>query len=242
MSGHSKWSTIKHQKGVADQRRGVAFTKLGRAITIAVRENGSGDPESNFSLRLAIDRAKAANMPKDNIERAIERGLGKGGNGENFKEVVYEAFGPQQIGIIIQVLTDNTNRTIAEVKKIIEHSGGVMASPGAVSYLFEKKGFLRVAVKGDAEEAMLDLIDLGAEDVELAGEEIRVITTPEKLSLLKDSIMTAGYEIQQMELSMAPKVQIPVEDEKKAEKVISLLEALDDHDDVQSVWTSFVKK
>lgn len=242
MSGHSKWSTIKHQKEAQDKKRGAIFTKLGRAIAVAVREGGSGDPESNFSLRLAIDRAKAANMPKDNIARAIERGLGRGGNGEELKEVIYEAFGPRQVGILIQVLTDNTNRTISEIKKIVERGGGVIASPGAVSYLFDKKGILRLKASKDTEQMMLDLIDLGAEDVNRVEGKVEVLVAPESLSALKNAIVKAGFIVSEMELAMRPKLPVVIENKGKAQKVTALLEVLDEHDDVQNVWTNFVKK
>lgn len=238
MSGHSKWSTIKHQKEAQDQKRGQAFTRLGRAIAVAVREGGSTDPESNFALRLAMDKAKAANMPKENIQRAIDRGAGKGSGGEELREAVYEILGPEQVGIIVETLTDNSNRTVSELKKIVDMAGGTMASPGALSYLFEKKGQILATGTGDPEEMMLSMIDLGAEDVNQVEGAVRILVAPEAMARMKDALIGAGFGVEEMKLIMKPKIPMKIEDQKTASKIQSLIDALDEHDDVQKIWSS----
>lgn len=239
MSGHSKWSTIKRKKEAEDKKRGASFTKLARAITVAVQEGGSDDPEGNFALRLAIDRARTANMPKDNIQRAIDRGAGKGGGGESLKEVVYEGFGPQKVAIVVEVLTDNTNRAVSEIKKIFETRGGSLASPGSVSYLFEKKGLVVVEKRGDFEEVMLKLIDLGAEEVEESEDAIEAYVRPEETAKFRNLVKKEGLEVKEAEIVMRPKNVILIEGKQAAEKILGLMEALDSHDDVQKVWANF---
>jgi YebC/PmpR family DNA-binding regulatory protein len=241
MSGHSKWSTIKHQKEAKDQKRGTVFTKMARAITVAVRKGGSPDPETNFALRLVIERARAANMPKDNIQKAIARGAGKGeGEGAtSLKEAVYEGFGPGRVAIVVETLTDNTNRTVSELKKIFERGGGSLASPGAAAYLFEKKGLILLAKEGDLEEVMLELIDLGVEDVNEVSEGVEVHISTDRLAHFGDLLTKGGFKVQKMEIVMRPKTKMVVADQKEAEKVGSLLKAISDHNDVQKVWANF---
>jgi YebC/PmpR family DNA-binding regulatory protein len=239
MSGHSKWSTIKRQKEAKDQKRGVVFTKLARAITIAVRKGGSSDPEMNFALRLAIDKARAANMPKENIQRAIERGAGEGEGSDDLKEAVYEGFGPQKVAILVEVLTDNTNRTLAEMKKIFEKRGVRLVSPGSAAYLFQKIGLVAVAKGKNAEETMLKIIDLGAEDVEEAEDAIETYIAPEKLAQFKNLLAQAGLEIKEMEIMMRPKVSAVIKDSKTAQKILELMDVLNSHDDVQKTWANF---
>lgn len=238
MSGHSKWSTIKHQKEAKDQKRGSQFTKLGRAISIAARQGNSDDPDSNFALRLVIDKAKAANMPKENIRRAIDHGLGKGGEGGELKEVIYEGFGPQQSAIIVEAMTDNTNRTVSEIKKIFETRGGSLASPGSVSYMFKKVGQLLIEKVGNSEEAMLKLIDLGAEDVDDSSEEIKAYTLPEQLALFKDEVVKSGFKVSNMEITLKPIVLTQPKDKEAVAKLMALIDALEDHDDVSRTWTN----
>lgn len=241
MSGHSKWSTIKHQKEAKDQKRGIVFTKLGRAIAVAVRQGGSTDPETNFGLRLAVERAKGANMPKDNIQKAIERGSGKEeGSGLSLKEVAYEGFGPQKVAIVVETLTDNSNRTVSELKKIFDRGGGSLSSPGSVAYLFDKAGMLFLDKEVQAEEMMLKLIDLGAEDVEEVENGIKVYTQAEKLAQFKNKLVEAGFKVRTMEIVMKPKVLVEIKEEKVSQKIISLLAALNAHDDVQKTWVNFV--
>ncbi|HUW21730.1 MAG TPA: YebC/PmpR family DNA-binding transcriptional regulator [Candidatus Bathyarchaeia archaeon] len=240
MSGHSKWSTIKHQKEAQDQKRGLVFTKLSRAIAIAVRKGGSPDPETNFILRLAIEKARSANMPKENIKKAIERGSGGGeGTVQILKEAVYEGFGPEQVGIIIETLTDNTNRTVSELKKIFETKGGSLASPGSVAYLFNKAGFLIVEKVGNSENQLLKLIDLGAEDVEEIQNGIGVYVQPDQLAHFKEMLVNSGFKVREMEMVMRPKAPIVIKDKKVSEKLLALMDALNEHDNVQKVWVNF---
>src|SRR5581483_4972547 len=203
MSGHSKWAQIKRQKGVADAKRGQAFTKLANAITITVRDGGGvSDPAQNFKLRLAIDKARVANMPKANIERAIERGIGKGTGGASFEEAIYEGFAPGQVAVIVECATDNKNRTNGEVAMIFNKNGGNLANPGAVSYLFEKKGLI-VVDRGDKtiDDVFLIAADSGAEDVEEMGDEVYIYTRPEQLAKVRDFLIPSGLVIKSFELT-----------------------------------------
>jgi len=233
MSGHSKWSTIKHQKAINDKRRGQLFTKLGKAVTLAAREGG-GDLDSNFKLRLTVDKAKEANMPKTNIERAIKRGVGKGSELGLF-EVVYEGFGPGQVAIIVEAVTDNKNRTTSEVKKTFEKLGGSLGQPGSVMFQFNKKGVILVKSQGGAEEQMLKLIDLGAEDVESVGEGLEVVVEADRLFNVQQQLKQAGFELIRAELAYLPKTVLKL-DEAAKKKLVSLLETVDDLDDVQNVY------
>lgn len=243
MSGHSKWSKIKHKKGVADAKRGAVFTKLGNAITVAAKKGGS-DPDMNFSLRLAIEKAKQGNMPKENIERAIKRGTGKG-NGASLEEIIYEGFGPNKIPIIIQCLTDNKNRTVSEIKHILERYGGSLAGPGSVMWQFQRLGALTINSKqptiNNIEELELQLIDAGAEDVEVDEEEIIVYTKPEDLQKVKENIeklsRKLGIKIDSADIEFVPKNKKDISD-KEGEKAQKLFDALDEHDDVSNYYTN----
>ncbi len=241
MSGHSKWSTIKRQKGVADIKRGQTFTKLAKAITIAVKLGGSGEPNANPRLRMAYDTARAANMPKDNIDRAIERGLGAGK--EALEEVVYEGFGPGQVAFIVEGVTDNKLRTNQEIRSIFERNGGHLAGVGAVSYMFEKKGEVRVRGRGrDKDEEMLELIDLDAEDVEDFEEEgvqkYLVYTNSSELNTIGNNITQAGFEVETKELVMKPNTMQTINNKELAERVINFAEKLEDNEDVQKVYSN----
>ncbi len=235
MSGHSKWSTIKHQKAANDQKRGQLFTKLAKAITIAAKEGG-GDLETNFKLRLSVDRARQANMPKSNIERAIDKGAGQGGDDGLF-EAVYEGFGPGQTAVIVEAVTDNKNRTSAEIKKMFDKMGGKFGQSGSVAFQFDRKGQILVEVKGDEEEQTLKLIDLGAEEVEKAGEFFEVLVPADKLFELNQKITKEGFVVKQAELVYVAKNMLELDGINK-KKVLSFLEALDDLDDVQNVFTN----
>jgi len=239
MSGHSKWSTIKRKKEAQDQKRGALFTKLARAIMVAVKKGGSSDSEMNFALRLAIEKAKTANMPKENIEKAIERGEGKGEGSEELKEIIYEGFGPQKVAILVEALTDNSNRTVSELKKIFERGGGTLASSGSASYLFKKTGLLVVKKRKKVQKQMLKLIDLGAEDVEEAEDAIEVYVGSQKLIPFRDLVTGAGLRGDEMEIMMRPKVAIKIENEKISQKVLSLMETLNAHSDVSKTWANF---
>jgi len=236
MSGHSKWSTIKRQKEAADKKRGLVFSKLARAISLAAREGP--DPAMNFKLRLAVEKAKQANMPKQNIERAIKKGSG-GGEGEKWQEIVYEGYGPAGVAVIVEAVTDNRNRTTSEIKNIFERGGGSLASPGAVAYQFEKMGMITLKKPAAAEEAILSIIDLGAQDVEEATDAIEVYTRPEELEATARKLQAKGFLIQDRELVMRPKTTVKISDREKGEKVLKLLELLENHDDVQKVFANF---
>lgn len=247
MSGHSKWSTIKRQKGAADIKRGQTFTKVANAITIAVRASGA-DPESNPKLRDAIESAKSVNMPKDNIQRAIDRGLGKL-PGQTLEEVSYEAFGPGKSAFYIEGVTDNKLRTNQEIKSMLERSGGNLVGAGAVAYMFDQKGEIRVKTKGgSSDEEQLELIDLGAEDVEeyeepdAQGNSIQkylVYTERSELNTMGTKIAQSGYEVESLELVMKPNTITDINDNEVAQKVINLAQKLESHDDIQKVYANF---
>lgn len=234
MSGHSKWSTIKHQKGAEDKKRGKLFSKLAKAISIAAREGGS-DVGSNVRLRFAINQAKQSNMPKVNVKRAIERGTGKGKEGR-LEEATYEGFGPGKICVIVECITDNKNRTAAEIKSFFEKKGGGLGGPGSVSYLFKRKGLIILKKEKDWENQALKLIDLGVEDFAETGELIQVYTHPKELEEIKGKIAKAGFKVNQAEISLEPETLAPFSDPEKKEKIINFLSQLDDLDDVQKVY------
>lgn len=236
MSGHSKWATIKHQKETTDQKRGQAFSKIIRAMTVAARDNP--DPESNFKLRLLIDKAREVNMPKDNVERAIARGSGKGGEAA-FEEITYEGYGPEGTAILVEVVTDNRNRATAEIKNMFDKYGGKIGSPGSVSFQFEKTGQIMIEKKGDAQEQLLALIDLGVDDVEDIGELMEAYVATEKLAETKQKIETAGFRITSAGMIMKPKVSVQLEDKQRADRVLKFIDAIEEHDDVQHVYANF---
>ncbi len=243
MSGHSKWSTIKRQKGVADIKRGQTFTKLANAITIAVKMGGSGDPESNPRLRVAADAARAVNMPKENIQRAIDRGLGKL-PGQTLEEVLYEGFGPSKVAFLVEGVTDNKMRTLQEIKNIFERNGGSLAGQGSVAYMFDRKGEIRVKSKGGGlEDEILELIDLGAEDVEDYKEDniqkYLVYTESSELNTMGNKITQAGYGVESQELVFKPNVLVAINDAESAKKVLDFAAKLEDSDDVQKVYANF---
>lgn len=236
MSGHSKWSTIKRQKEITDAKKGAVFTKLANAISIAAR--AGGDPSTNFSLRLLLDKARAANMPNVNIQRSIDRGTGKLG-GAAIEEVTYEAYGPGGIGIIIECATDNKNRTYPDVRLAITKHGGSMAEPGAVAFQFSRKGVIRAKFSGDADEALLTAIDAGAEDADIEDGELQIYTDPKQLAAVRDALQTAGLSVTEAELNYVPNNIIDITDPETARKVTGLMDALDDLDDVTNVHSNF---
>ncbi len=237
MSGHSKWSTIKHKKGAADARRAANFTKLAREIEVAAREKG-GDPDMNFKLRLAMDRARAANMPKDNIDRAVARGAGSD-NGSNMEELVYEAYAPGGTALIIEAITDNRNRTGGEIKLVLSKNGATLANQGAVTYLFDQKGVLRTEPipENRRDEAELDLIDAGAEDISHEPDTSTIVAPPAELSSLNESALKAGFKVVSADLEWIPKTTISVNDESGA-KLREIIEKLEDLDDITNVFTN----
>ncbi|MFZ5366279.1 MAG: YebC/PmpR family DNA-binding transcriptional regulator [Patescibacteria group bacterium] len=238
MSGHSKWATIHRQKEVSDAKRGQAWTKVTNAIIVAVRQSGITDPEQNFKLRLAIEKARSLNMPKENIERAIARGSGETGKGK-FEEVVYEGFGPAGIAIIVEAATDNKQRTAQEIKNIIERGGGKLVGPGSVSYLFEKTALITLEKPQNPEEAILSIIDLGAEDVEEAQDAIEVYTKVENLEEMKKSLLEKGFKILGFELTMRPKTEVPIQDKETCQKVLTFMEKIEEQPDVQKIFANF---
>lgn len=236
MSGHSKWAKIHRQKGVTDQKKGQLFSKLARAITIAARDGL--DPEANFKLRLAVEKARQANMPKGNIERALRSAQGKLGGG-GLEEAVYEGYGPGRIALVIETVTDNRNRTTAEIKNLFEKRGGNLGGPGSVSFQFKKAGLLTVEKGFSSEKRILKIIDLGVEDVEEVEDAIEVYVKPEKLDETKKKLEANDFKVIEAELVMKPIVFVKLTDKEKAKKVLDFMEELEDHGDVQRVFTNF---
>ncbi len=237
MSGHSKWKTIKRKKEANDSKRGKVFTRLAREVTLAARQGG-GDVEANFSLRLAVDRARAANMPKENIDRAIKRGTGELKDAEQFEEIAYEAYGPNGVALLLEVATDNRNRTLADIKHVLTRVGGTMAEPGSVSWQFAQKGYITVpAGQHSYDDVFLVAADAGADDVIDSGEMIEVFTPREDLHAVMDALHDAGIEIDEARLDMVPKTPLDLEPET-ALKVMNLLEDLEELDDTQMVYSN----
>ena len=239
MSGHSKWATIKRQKGANDIKRGQLFTKLSKAITIAVRQGGGvADPDSNFRLRLAIDSARTANMPKDNIDRAIQRASGK--QEANLEEALYEGFGPGGFSVIVETLSDNKQRTVSEVKNIFDKNGGNIGNQGSVQYQFEKKGMITVAKNGKTlDDIFLIAADNQAEDIEDAENDVFVYTAPSDLAKVRNILAEQGLVVKGAELTWRPIVISSIVDKASAERALNFLEKLDSLDDVQKVYANF---
>jgi YebC/PmpR family DNA-binding regulatory protein len=236
MSGHSHWATIKHKKGAIDAKRGKLFSKLSRAIIIAAR-HGGGDPEMNLKLRYAIDKARQVSMPKDNIERAIKRGTGDM-EGVTFEEITYEGFGPGGVAVMVDVLTDNRNRTASEIRKVFERTGGHMGSAGCVAYLFERKGVFGVDAAATDEDTLMGIaLDAGADDLKRSGNAFDITCDPSAFNHVQQALEKAGIKTILAEISQVPKVQVDAEPEA-GQKVLKLMDALDDHDDVQNVYSN----
>ncbi len=239
MSGHSKWSTIKRQKGLNDAKRGASFTKMGMAIAIAAREGGGGDPASNFKLRLAMEQARAINMPKENVQRAIDRGLGKGGVAA-IETVVYEGYGPAKVALIVVATTDNKNRTTPEVRSTIEKSGGTFATPGAVDWAFADMGLITVAKGAKSLDELFELAaDAGAEDIEDVGDLVEVYTKPADVEKVKNALIEKGLMVVSFEIFKKPTTLVEIKDAETAKKVLTLIEKIEDLDDVQKVYSNF---
>jgi YebC/PmpR family DNA-binding regulatory protein len=237
VSGHSKWASIKHKKGKEDAKRGKLFSKLARAIMVAAKEGGP-DPAANAALWNAVDKARSYSMPKDNIERAIQRGSGAG-SGEAFAAIVYEGYGPNGVAIIVEALTDNRNRTAADVRRIFTKHGGSLAQPGAVAWMFERRGAVVVdGAKYTEDDVMAAAIEAGADDVVADGDQFQVLTEPTEFTAVRDALAAAGIEFEQAELTMVPKSTVEL-DEADARKTMRIVEALEDSDDVQEVYANF---
>ncbi len=239
MSGHSKWSTIKHQKGAADAKRGVLFTKLSRDIALAVRDGGGIDPDMNFKLRLALDRAKGNNMPQDSINRAIKRGSGEGSDGETLEQVTYEGYGPGGGAILLQAVTTNRNRTAADVRSAFNRGGGNLGESGCVAWNFELRGVVTVDIEDEdrAEELGLLAIDAGAEDIQLDEGVLEIYSPIEQLQDVQKAVDSEQVPVRSAEISMVPKTTIALGD-REAEQTLRLLDALEDLDDVQKAFTN----
>ena len=237
MSGHSKWASIKHKKAATDAKRGKLFTKLARAITVAAREGG-GDPEGNPALALAVQKARDASMPKDNIQRAIDRGTGEGDDAAAIEHAVYEGYGPGGAAVMVETLTDNRNRTGAEVRHAFETNGGSLGEPGSVAWQFEKRGVILVDGDRYGEDDLMPAIDAGAEDVVSDGDVLKVLTAASDLAAARSALEDAGIEIESAELTMEPKAIVEV-GEGEAKSLLRLLDVLDDHDDVDQVHANF---
>ena len=236
MSGHSKWSTIKRKKSAEDAKRGKVFTRVAREITLAAREGG-GDPDINPSLRLAIDKARAANMPKDNIERAIKRGTGELEGGQ-LEEVCYEGYAPHGVALLVKCLTDNRNRTLSEVRRVFNRSGGNLAEAGAVAWMFDTKGYLTVARDDlDPDDIFMMAIDAGAEDIEVSDEFVEVYTLPGDLHMVREGLIGSGLTVEDAELSQVPKTLMTL-DEKETLQIMNMIETLEELDDVQEVYSN----
>jgi YebC/PmpR family DNA-binding regulatory protein len=239
VSGHSKWSSIKHKKGAADAKRGKLFSKLSRAIIVAAKEGGA-DPAGNLALQNAIEKARSYSMPKDNIERAIARGSGADSDAADFETVIYEGYGPSGVAVIVEALTDNRNRTASDVRHVFAKNDGNLGGSGAVSWLFERRGIVLVTADGvDEDELTLAAADGGADDVSLDGSTYQVVSAPESLSSVREALEGAGFAVESAELSMVPKTTIEVADESSAKKVLRLIDQLEENDDIQDVYANF---
>ena len=239
MAGHSKWAQIKHKKAQVDAKKGKIFTKIVKEISVAARLGG-GDPEKNPRLRLAIDRAREVNMPSDNIKRAIMKGTGEL-PGTSYEEIVYEGYGPGGVALLIEVMTDNKNRTVSEIRHLLSKHGGSLGESGCVSWIFEKKGYILIDKKAVDEDTLLSVaLDAGAEDLKNDEKEdnYEIIVPPDKLKEVKNAIEQAGINVSMAEVTMLPKNYVPVEG-SVAEQMIKLMEALEEHDDVQNVYANF---
>ncbi len=239
MSGHSKWSSIKHKKGAADAKRGKLFSKLSRAIIVAAKEGGP-DPSGNLALQNAIEKARSYSMPKDNIDRAIAKGSGAEADGSQFETVVYEGYGPSGVAVIVEALTDNRNRTASDVRHTFSKNDGNLGTSGAVVWLFERRGVVLVPAEGvDEDELTLAAAEGGADDVTLDGSSYQVLSAPENLATVREAVESAGFVIDSAELTMLPKTTVEVVDESDAKKVLRLMDQLEDNDDVQDVYANF---
>jgi len=237
MSGHSKWASIKHKKAIVDQRRGQHFTKLARAVTVAAREGG-GDVNGNPALALAIQKARDASMPKDNIERAIAKGTGEGVDADALENVLYEGYGPGGVALLIEAVTENRNRTGADVRHALAKHGGSLGEPGSVSYLFDKRGVIVVDASRYDEDDLMAAIDAGAQDIAPDEDVYEIISEPSDLGAVREALQTAGVEIESADVTQRPTVRVPV-DEADATRLMKLIDALEEFDDVGAVHANF---
>jgi YebC/PmpR family DNA-binding regulatory protein len=238
VSGHSKWSSIKHKKGAADAKRGKLFSKLSRAIIVAAKEGGP-DPAGNLALQNAIEKARSYSMPKDNIDRAIARGSGQDADASAFETIVYEGYAPGGVAVIVEALTDNRNRTAAEVRHTFAKNDGNLGETGSVAWLFERRGIVLVDGSADEDELTLAAAEGGADDVQRDGSSWQVTSAPDALTAVREAIESAGFTVENAELTMAPKTTIEVDEESQAKKILRLMDELEENDDVQEVYANF---
>jgi YebC/PmpR family DNA-binding regulatory protein len=237
MSGHSKWASIKHKKAVVDSRRGAQFSKLARAIMVAARDGG-GDPDANATLENAVRKAREASMPKDNIERAIAKGTGEGGEADAIETVLYEGYGPGGVALLVEAMTENRNRTGADVRHAFSKHGGSLGEPGSVAYLFDKKGTIVVAGTRYSEDDLMPAVEAGAEDISTDEDVFEVVTEPSDFTAVRKALDEAGVEMESAEMAYRPSTLVPI-DERHAGTLMRLIEALEDSDDVDAVHTNF---
>jgi YebC/PmpR family DNA-binding regulatory protein len=237
MSGHSKWASIKHKKAIVDSRRGAQFSKLTRAITVAARDGG-GDVAGNPALDLAVRKAKEASMPKDNIERAIAKGTGEGGEADAIESVLYEGYGPGGVAVLVEALTENRNRTSADVRHAFSKNGGSLGEPGSVAYLFEKKGIILIESERYSEDELMVAVEAGAEDISIDEDVFEVFTAPTDFTGVRKALEDSGIEMESAEVAYRPTSLVPV-DEAHAGTLMRLIEALEDNDDVSAVHANF---
>lgn len=237
MSGHSKWANIKHRKAKQDAQRGKLFTKLGRELILAARAGG-GDPAANLRLKMAVNRAREANMPMENIIRAIKRGTGEI-EGAAYEEVVYEGYGPGGVAIMLSAATDNRNRTAAEIRHIFSKNGGSLGESGCVAWMFNRKGVLNLEAVPDEDELLMLALEAGAEDLRLEGDAAEIITAPEDFEKVRDSLTRSGLTFTRAEVTMVPQNLVAISDRQQADAILRLMDLLEDHDDVQEVYANF---
>jgi len=239
LSGHSKWSSIKHKKGAADAKRGQLFSKLSKAIIVAAK-HGGGDPANNLALQNAIEKARSYSMPRDNIDRAIAKGSGADADADAFESITYEGYGPEGVAVIVEALTDNRNRTAADVRHLFAKHGGNLGTDGSVSWQFERRGVVVVGGDGvDEEELFLAAADGGADDIEQDGAAFQITSAPEELAAVRTAVEEAGFAVESAELMLVPKTTVAVDDETKARQVMRLIDALEENEDVQDVYANF---
>ncbi len=238
MSGHSKWHNIKHKKDITDAKRGKVFTKHAKIIAIAARSGGA-DSSTNSALRTAIENAKADNVPNSNIEKAVKKGSGDDKEGMNFMEIMYEGFGPSGIALYISAITDNRNRTVANLKTIIGKGGGNLSEAGTTGWMFQRKGIILAKTTGDLQEAELNIIDSGAEDFTRQDNEFEIVTEPSSLMKVRDNLEKAGLKIEKVEITYLPKNVVKIEDLEAAQKILKLMDAIEEDEDVSNVYSNF---
>jgi YebC/PmpR family DNA-binding regulatory protein len=239
LSGHSKWSSIKHKKGAADAKRGQLFSKLSKAIIVAAK-NGGGDPTNNLALQNAIEKAKSYSMPRDNIDRAVAKGSGADADADAFESITYEGYGPEGVAVIVEALTDNKNRTAADVRHLFAKHGGNLGTDGSVSWQFDRRGVVVVPADGvDEDELFMAAADGGADDIEQDGTVFQITSAPEHFGAVRGAVEAAGFTVESAELMLVAKTTVAVEDESKARQVMRLVDALEENDDVQDVYANF---